>query len=50
MDNGVFSVANSFVEEFNNRVGQLSRLTNIVSNDDAGMQSYCFILRYAIWC
>lgn len=28
MDNGVFSIADSFVEEFNDRVGQLSRLTN----------------------
>lgn len=28
MDKGVFSIANSFVEEFNDRVEQLSRLTN----------------------
>lgn len=28
MDNGVFLIADSFVEEFNDRVGQLSRLTN----------------------
>ena len=28
MDKGIFSIAASFVEEFNDRVGQLSRLTN----------------------
>ena len=28
MDKGAFSVADSFVEEFNDRVEQLSRLTN----------------------
>lgn len=28
MDKGAFSIADSFVEEFNDRVEQLSRLTN----------------------
>ena len=39
MDKGIFSIAASFVEEFNDRVGQLSRLTNHPSSKGRFIES-----------